>query len=177
MNLNWNEFKPTIYFLIKFVGLYIALNLLYGYYIEQQNPKPDVPTILVTEQSATLLRLFGWDVAAHNHETKPTTYIAYEGRGIVSVYEGCNGLNVAIIFLCFLLAFGPLNKKLAWFIPVGLIVIHLTNLARIIGLFWVVIYLPNAVYFTHKYLFTAIIYAVVFIMWLVWLRINFRKNV
>jgi exosortase family protein XrtF len=174
--LNWKDFKPTILFLVKFVSLYVVLSIVYGLYIEQAHPQPDGATISVTNQTAAILRALNWEVEARNHPTKPTTYISYQERGIVSVYEGCNGLNVGIIFLCFLLAFGPINKKLAWFAPIGLLIIHLTNLGRILGLFWVVIYLPNAVYFTHKYLFTAVIYAVVFGMWLIWLRLNYSKK-
>jgi exosortase family protein XrtF len=174
--LNWKEFMPTVLFLVKFVGLYIVLNVIYGLYIERAHPQPDNATILVTNQTAAILRGLDWDVETRNHPTKPTTNISYQDRGIVSVYEGCNGINVGIIFLCFLLAFGPINKKLTWFAPVGLLIIHLTNLGRILGLFWVVIYMPNAVYFTHKYLFTAVIYAAVFVMWLVWLRLNFSKK-
>jgi exosortase family protein XrtF len=173
---NIQEFKPTILFLVKFVGLYFILNLLYGVYVKNDYPNPDGATISVTHQTAGILGWLGWETTTHNHSSKPTTSIVYQNRGIVSVYEGCNGINVAIIFLCFLFAFGPINRKLAWFAPAGVLILHLANLGRILGLFWVVIYLPNAVYFTHKYLFTAFIYAVVFGMWLIWLRLNFSRK-
>jgi len=176
-SLNWKEFKPTIFFLVKFVGFYVLLSVLYGLYIERSHPRPDIATISVTNQTATILRGLNWEVEARNHPFKPTKYITYQEQRIVSVYEGCNGLNVGIIFLCFLLAFGPINKNLIWFVPVGLLIIHLTNLGRIIGLFWIALNMPNAVYFTHKYLFTAVIYAVVFLMWVIWLRLNYSKKI
>jgi exosortase family protein XrtF len=171
------EFKPTILFLVKFVGLYLVLNVVYGLYVKKDHPRPDSATVSITHQTAAVLDVLGWEVSTINHPKKPTTSIVYQNRGIVSVYEGCNGINVIIIFLCFLIAFGPLNKKLAWFAPLGILIIHMANLGRILGLFWVVIYMPNAVYFTHKYLFTAFIYAVVFGMWLIWLRVNYTKVV
>jgi exosortase family protein XrtF len=173
---NPKEFKPTIIFLTKFIGLYFALSLVYGFYIRSYDHKPDAATLWITNQSSQLITLAGWKTQTWNHPKKPTTSIAYKGNGIVSVYEGCNGINVAIIFLSFLLSFGPVGKRLAWFAPVGLILIHIVNLGRIIGLFFVVLYMPSAVYFSHKYLFTAIIYAVVFILWLIWLRVNFLKK-
>ena len=174
--LNLKEFKPTILFLLKFVALYIVLNVLYGLYVKNDYPRPDSATISVTKQTVAILNAAGWETTTNNHPKKPTTSIVYQNNGIVSVYEGCNGINVAIIFLCFLFAFGPINKKLSWFAPVGILIIHIANLGRILGLFWVVIYLPDAVYITHKYLFTAFIYAVVFGLWLVWLRMNFAKK-
>lgn len=176
MVFNFQEFKPSIFFLLKFVGLYILLSVIYGLYIESVEPLPDWATISVTKQAANLVSLLGWTSDTSNHPTMPTTTIYHAGKAIVSVYEGCNGINVGIIFICFMIAFGSYNRKLIWFSLGGLIFIHLINLLRIVGLFWVVIYLPNAVYFTHKYLFTAIIYAAVFLVWLVWIRVNFKRS-
>ena len=75
-----------------------------------------------------------------------------------------------IIFLAFLFAFGPVNRALLWFAPAGLLILHAMNLARIVLLFWVSLYLPKFMYFTHKYFFTAILYVVVFVLWVWWVR-------
>lgn len=162
------EFKPTILFLLKFLGIYLIGNLVYGAWITHWHPQPDPMTTWVTEQSAQLLQLFGWEATAHNHATKPTTYINYLDRATVAVYEGCNGLNVLIVFLAFILAFGPYGKPMIWFIPLGLMIIHISNLARITLLYIVSLKFPDYLYFTHKYLFTAFIYFFVLVMWLVW---------
>jgi exosortase family protein XrtF len=162
------DFKPTVIFLIKFFALYLVGNLVYGAWITSYYPRPDPVTTLVTVQSSDILNVFGWETKAYEHVTKPTTYIATPERGIVSVYEGCNGLNVVIVFLSFLLAFGPYNRKLLWFIPLGLLVIHLSNLARIVLLSVVTVHLPDFLYFTHKYFFTAFIYLFVFLLWIWW---------
>ncbi|HMP98621.1 MAG TPA: exosortase family protein XrtF [Cyclobacteriaceae bacterium] len=162
------EFKPTILFLIKFFGIYIIGNLLYGWYVTAWHPAPDPLTNWVTEQSAAGLRVFGYDAVAYEHHARPTTYITLNEKAVVAVYEGCNGLNVVVVFLAFLLAFGPYTRKLAWFIPLGLLVIHISNLLRIMLLFMVSLHMPNFLYFTHKYLFTAFIYLFVFLLWIWW---------
>ncbi len=163
-----SEFKPTILFLIKFFGIYLMSNLLYGAWITHWEPKPDPVTHLVTEQSAAVIRILGHAVEVHDYPDKPTTYIQLRQSSIISVYEGCNGLNVSIVFLAFLFAFGPYTKAMIWFAPLGLLIIHLANLARIILLFWVSLYEPDYLYFTHKYLFTAFIYLFVFLLWIWW---------
>lgn len=163
-----NEFKPTIFFLIRFFGIYLAGNLIYGAWITDWHPLPDPATRWVTEQSAIIIRLMGHAVEVHDYPGKPTTYIQLRENGIISVYEGCNGLNVGIVFLAFLFAFGPYKKSMIWFVPLGLLVIHLANLARIVLLFMVSLYEPNYLYFTHKYLFTAFIYLFVFLLWIWW---------
>ena len=162
------EFKPTLVFLVKFFGIYILGNLLYGWYVTAWYPEPDPVTNWVTEQSAGIIRVLGVEASAHDHHAKPTTYIALDEQAIVAVYEGCNGLNVLVVFLAFVLAFGPYTQRMAWFIPLGMLVIHLSNLLRIVLLFFVSLRMPDFMYFAHKYLFTAFIYFFVFALWIWW---------
>ncbi len=171
MNLNLlKEFRPALGFLAKFLAIYFLANIVYGLLITWSNPQPDLVTRWVTDQAALVLRVCGWPSVAVNHVTTPTTSIVYKGSAIVSVFEGCNGINVAIIFVAFLLAFGPVGKRMSWFLPMGLLVIHVSNILRIVLLFLVTVYLPGYVYITHKYFFTASIYATIFVMWIAWVR-------
>jgi exosortase family protein XrtF len=169
-NFNIKEFIPTILFLAKFVGIYLVGSFLYGVYVTAYEPTPDPATRWVTRQTALVLTSCGWPAKTEDSTKKPITNISFKGKNILAVYEGCNGINVMIIFVAFLFAFGPVNNSLFWFIPLGLIIIHLVNLARITLLFWVSIYKTDYMYFMHKYFFTAIIYVVVFAMWVYWVR-------
>ncbi|MEO5979877.1 MAG: exosortase family protein XrtF [Chryseolinea sp.] len=169
-SLSLKEFRPTILFLAKFVGIYVIMSLLYGAFISSYEPLSDPPTHVVAVQTSSFLNVCGWTTRAVDSKSNPTTVISSGERRVLAVYEGCNGLNVMIIFVAFVFAFGPLNNKLLWFIPAGLLTIHLANLSRIILLFWVSLYQPNATYFLHKYLFTAFLYVVVFVLWIVWVR-------
>ena len=168
--MNIKEFTPTILFLVKFVGIYLVGNFLYGLYATAYEPAPDPATYWVTDQTAIVLTACGWPTKAENQTKKATTELRHDGRRVLAVYEGCNGINVMIIFVAFLIAFGPITKPLLWFIPLGLLIIHLMNLARITLLFWVSLYWEDYMYFTHKYFFTAILYVVVFILWVWWVR-------
>jgi exosortase family protein XrtF len=164
------EFRPTIFFLLRFIGLYVVINMLYGFYITARHPQPDAVTSLVSHQTAAILRLTGLSVEAHDQYRKPITTLEYEDRAVLAVYEGCNGINTMLIFAVFVVAFGPWRKPMAWFIPVGILIIHGMNLLRISLLFFVSRFLPDAMYFVHKYLFTAFLYAVIFGLWLIWIR-------
>jgi exosortase family protein XrtF len=164
------EFKPTILFLVKFIGIYIVANLLYGVYVTAYSPGPDPITSLASRQTAVALGICGWHSSTEDNETKPTTLLIHEGKSVLAIYEGCNGINIMIIFVAFLFAFGPIGKSLWIFALAGIIIIHLMNLARIALLFWVTLYLPDLVYFVHKYLFTAVLFVIVFVLWIVWVR-------
>ncbi len=162
------EFKPALIFLGKFLGTYLILNFLYGFYIEHYRPAPDPVTRMVTNQSAACLRIVGVDASINDRPEKTAVSILKDGRAVVSVYEGCNGLNVLIIFLAFVVAYGGRWQRMLWFIPLGILTIHLLNLARIDLLFMVADQFPKYLYFTHKYLFTAFIYVGVFALWFGW---------
>jgi exosortase family protein XrtF len=171
------EFAPTILFLVKFLVIYLIGNFVYGLYATAYEPAPDPATHWVTDQTASVLTTFGWLTVAESRTDKATTELSHDGKRVLAVYEGCNGLNVMVIFAAFLVAFGPIKKELLWFIPVGLLIIHLMNLARITLLFLVSIYMKHYLYFTHKYFFTAILYVVVFILWVWWVRMFSSKKV
>lgn len=164
------EFRPTIVFLLKFVVLYLVGNLLYGLYITSFEPRPDPVTHLVSEQTGIILNVCGYAVDVEDRTNRPTTDLNYLGKAQLSIYEGCNGINVMVIFVAFLLAFGPISRPLLWFIPLGLLIIHFANLCRILLLFFVAEYMPKAMYFTHKYFFTAILYVVIFALWFWWIK-------
>ncbi len=169
-DFSFKEFKPTIAFLVKFTAFYLVGNILYGLYVTSFKPRPDPVTSFVSAQTAVVLTACGSSVASVDQLKKPMTWLIFEGRSVLSVYEGCNGLNTMIIFVAFILAFGPVSKKMLWYIPLGLLIIHLANLVRISLLFYVAEYWPHFMYFTHKYFFTAILYVVIFVMWIFWVK-------
>ena len=164
------EFKPVILFLVKFLVIYFIGNILYGVWVSSFEPRPDPFTRFVTEQTSWVLDVAGWETTVKDSEKAPTTTLSYNSKPVISVYEGCNGINTFIIFISFLFAFGPWVKQISWFATAGLAIIHLANLFRVTLLFYVALYFPGSLYFIHKYLFTAFIYAVVFVLWIVWVK-------
>ena len=171
--INWKlvqEFKPALLFVGKFVILYIGLNLIYGAYVNSFESGPDLITKWVTNQTSILLNSIGEITYTQPDNIIANQYIFRGENTILAVYEGCNGVNTMIVFISFLLAYGRFSKKLFWFIPIGVIIIHLFNLVRIGALYFVVIYLQDYLYFTHKYLFTAFLFAVIFLLWIIWVQ-------
>lgn len=161
------EFKPTVRFLLRFIGFYVVISLLYGFYITYYYPDADPVTTSETFQCAKIL---GPYTEAHTRPGSAHVTLYRNGEATVSVYEGCNGINVMIVFAAFLVAFGPYTRVMLWFLPLGWLVIYVTNLLRIIFLYHVSLSFPQYLYFTHKYLFTAFIYLIVFLLWVWWVR-------
>jgi len=171
------EFRPTILFLVKFVGIYLTCNVVYGLFVTSYHPRPDPVTGIVTQHTSAFLSAFGWPNTYGISSDGPTTYIETGGQRIIEVYEGCNGVNVVVVFIAFLIALGPYIRAMWWFIGGGVVLIHLANLIRVGMLYVVALSLPQYFFLTHKYFFTASIYLVVFASWLVWVKVFSRSRV
>ncbi len=173
------EFKPALLFLSKFLGIYISANILYGIYIDHYYPQSDPATSWVANQVAAIISISGTSVQTQLNPNKATISLFEEGANdvIINVFEGCNGINVSIVFVAFLVAYQGTAKRTVVFALIGLLIVHVFNLARIILLFQQARNHSPYFYYVHKYLFTAILYFVVVVLWWLWIsKFNGIKN-
>jgi exosortase family protein XrtF len=162
--------KAILLFLIKFIGLYIVLNTVYGFWIAHYEPLADPLTRIVTDHTASLISITEDNITVGEVINSPNVPIRQEGRTIVSVFEGCNSINVMIVFLAFVVAFTGTARKTVAFTAIGLTLIYVFNLFRVGLLFYIAKYYPHNLYFFHKYLFTGLLYGLVFLLWFYWVR-------
>jgi len=162
--------KAILFFLLKFIGLYIVLNTAYGIWIESYDPAPDPITKSVTHQTAALISLAEENISVEETLTSRYVPVRQNNKTIVSVFEGCNSLNVMVVFISFIVAFTGTVRKTIIFGAIGIALIYVANLFRVGLLFFISKYYPNNLYFFHKYLFTGLLYALVFFLWYVWVK-------
>jgi exosortase/archaeosortase family protein len=87
--------------------------------------------------------------------------------GII-ISEGCTGLKQFIqVFLLFLIYPGPWKHKL-WFIPAGMILMHLTNILRISLLAEAMKWNLPHIHFIHNYPLRFLFYIGIFALWWLW---------
>lgn len=95
--------------------------------------------------------------------------------GFITINQSCSGLKPILQFILLMLIFpGPWKHK-AWFIPMGIVIVHLTNLFRISGLAVVTITIPEYWHFAHDYVFRPFFYVVIFFLWVWWVE-RFRRE-
>ncbi len=164
------ELKPAFRFLAIFVGLYLSLNIVYGLWISSYDLMVDPATAVVTKQSAALLNFLGEEITTQPKTDTPAISILNSSGIAINVFEGCNGINVMIVFASFLFAFGGQPGKIVWFLPVGLALIYLANLGRVMTLYYVAEYWQEYFYYVHKYVLTAFLYLIVFVLWWWWIE-------
>ena len=92
----------------------------------------------------------------------------FPNNGFIAVNRSCSGFKQMLQFGLLMLVFpGPWKHKL-WYIPMGIFIMHLTNLFRITGLSVVIINWPDYWDFSHDYLFRPFFYVVIFSLWVIW---------
>ncbi len=164
----FRDFKYSFLFLGKFLAIYFCANILYGVFIDSYVAQPDPITYWVTNQTSHVQNILGIASSIEINEGKKSISMKNNGERVINVFEGCNGLNVMIVFVAFLVAYGGYPKRMLWFLPLGLLVIHLFNLLRIILLYVAAQQNTHYFYYIHKYFFTAALYLVVIVLWIIW---------
>jgi len=162
------ENKKVLGFLLRFLLSFGVLSLAYAFWVDSFGTEADSFSWFV---GRNLQLLFG----AENLQLEQilghaAIAVDYKGSSAVSLYEGCNGMAVMILFFAFVFAYKGRGKDLAWFVPFGLVVIHLFNLARLAILIQLAHESSAMFHFMHKYLFSLIIYGAVFGLWLLWVK-------
>lgn len=89
-------------------------------------------------------------------------------NGYVYVNTSCSGLKQFYQWFFLMILYpGPWKQKL-WFIPLGLLVIHIVNIFRIIGMTFVTMTIPQHWDFMHDYVMRPFFYVVMFFLWVWW---------
>lgn len=94
----------------------------------------------------------------------------------MEIVWACTGLKQAFIFSCIMLTSrGPRVHK-CWYIPVGWVLIHIINIARISLVGVVINHNPAAFSVMHDYFFKYIFYLIIFLIWVIWEEYFFKKE-
>jgi len=96
-------------------------------------------------------------------------FFCQNGAGLL-LNDSCSGIKQIMQFAILMLVFpGPWKHK-AWFIPLGMFIVHLTNDLRIILLTVVAEYSPANVKYAHDNWLRIMFYVVIFALWLLWVE-------
>ena len=155
------EYSHVLRFLLFTLGLCLCWFILYDFWLSGLE---DRLTFKVVDASVALLNTLGYNARASDY------MIQINGMDMVFVYHACNGMILMALFSGFIIAFpGRWEMKLLY-IPIGILVINLVNVLRVTALAINAHYYSHTVEFNHKYTFTIIVYAVIFALWMLWIK-------
>jgi len=96
---------------------------------------------------------------------------------LARIVEGCNAASIIILFISFIIAFAEKFKKTALFLLAGGVLIYVVNIIRIAILTIMYYEYPQYQEILHSVVFPAIIYGMVFILWMIWVRMLSKDEV
>lgn len=157
---------------VHFSYRYWANKTRYWPITEQMNMSHEVMSQVVYDQSVWLI-IRVLRIPITTDDAKRVIY--FENNGYLGINHSCSGLKPILQFILLMLIFpGPWKHK-AWFIPMGIVIVHLTNIFRITGLAVVTITIPQYWDFAHDNVFRPFFYVVIFFLWMIWVE-RFRPR-
>ena len=170
MKALFQKYKSVVRFVVLFLGTYLLFSFLYSLYIDFSKGgayPPDFITYLVAKQSGIIISEFGYNAEINLYINKQ--YLA-------SIIEGCNAVSVIILFVAFVVAFAEKWKKTVVFLLTGAVLIYAMNILRIVILSIAIYHYPQHTEILHGVVFPGLIYGMVFILWMIWVKILSRKT-
>jgi exosortase family protein XrtF len=160
---------------IFFIIITLTIHFSYRYWANETQYWPIEKQMTIAHDKASWI-VFNQSVWFIDHvlhipiTTDENRTIYFQNNGFISISPGCSGLKPILQFVLLMLLFpGPWKHK-AWFIPMGIVLVHLTNLFRITGLAVVTVTIPEYWDFAHDNLFRPFFYVVIFLLWVWWVE-------
>ena len=162
-------------FLVVFGGAYLLWYFLYDFYLKPKTTFDERVIDNLVVLSEFELKALGFSLIQYD-DGQFKNHIGIEGSKGVTIGASCDGIVLFALFTIFILAFqGPRRHKF-WFIPAGILAIHLVNSFRVTALAWIVHVDEKWLAFNHDYTFTIIVYSLVFFAWYVWVKKFAARN-
>ena len=96
--------------------------------------------------------------------------LVQNGKSVFGIWDVCNGIDLMFIYVGILVLLPyPLKRKIIFSIG-GIIVIIIANIFRVTALYFINIYQQSAFYFSHHYVFTILMYILIFYGWLLFIK-------
>jgi exosortase family protein XrtF len=160
--------------------VYISLSVAYKFYLDFSDGSkfyPDYFTYAVAKQSQVLLQEIGYNAQVVPHPEEPSMKLIINNKYIARVIEGCNGISIIILFTSFVIAFSGKVKTTIMYVLAGSVLLYVVNLLRIVILTVGLYHYPWRKEALHTVIFPAIIYGMVFLLWMFWVnRFSNLKN-
>ncbi len=151
-------------FLLRAAILIVAWELLYNFILKPSGIPDDQLTRIVQVGAMKLLSFFYTDVGEDEN------VIILNGSRAVSIARQCNGLELIVLYMGFIFCLPSSPKRMILFGAIGVLVIYILNIIRTAILAVMYDINHSMTDFAHHYVFKIIIYAVVFLGWVLYMK-------
>jgi len=124
-------------------------------------------------ESRWIIELFTVKITSYDQlfiggSLRSNVFYFFENNGYVAVNSSCSGLKQFYQWFFLMILFpGPWKQKI-WFIPLGLVIIHIVNVFRIVTMVFVTMNIAEYWDFVHDWIVRPFFYVVMFMLWVWW---------
>jgi exosortase/archaeosortase family protein len=163
-------------FLLKAAVLLVVWKSLYLLVLLPHRIPDQALTNFTARSAAAVLHPFYNNVTVAEDPVLQRAHIYLGNTLALDIADPCNALELYVLYLGFLICM-PVNvKRQIVFGIIGVLAIYMANVLRCAALFW--FHLEKQEYFdyVHKYVFTLVVYALIFVCWMLYSRTNEPKK-
>lgn len=170
------DFKPVLGILLRFIIMYLVLLFAYQFYLNSfQAAGLDPFSRMIADHVRHVQNFFGYSTQLYDDIKGEQVYFYVKNEYPTRMVEGCNAVSVMILFVAFVFAFFK-GKKTFVFALIGLVLLYIMNVLRIVGLNIVMLDYKQYGKISHDYIFPAVIYGTVVVLWLIWIKFFALKH-
>lgn len=158
--------SPVYKFILKAISVFVIWYLVYELWLLPNGVLDEWVSLNIIRVSGGLLSSMGFEVYTVNR------IIGIGENTGIEIVNGCNGISAMGLFLGFIIAYPGEWKERFSFCIIGVSVIYVANIFRIISLSITQAYEPQYFNFMHEYSTSTMFYLIIFILWMIWVRIN-----
>ncbi|MGG9972828.1 exosortase/archaeosortase family protein [Ferruginibacter sp. SUN002] len=169
-------------FFLQLIILIVAWQLLYNFVLKPSNVPDKMLTKVTTIGAMACINTFlpvdpKLTMDPVYHGNKGGFQLLQRDKPVFIIADICNGLDLFVIYLglIILLPYYSIKRKIAFGLG-GLIVIMLANVIRVTMLYWLYAYHRPMFELNHKYIFTLLLYLLIFCGWVLFTRKGFKHE-
>lgn len=97
-------------------------------------------------------------------------FLTVNNKEVFGIWDVCNGVDLMFIYISIIVLLPyPAKRKIIFSIG-GIVAIILGNIIRVCSLYFIYVYQKSAFDFSHHYLFTILMYVLIFYGWLLFVK-------
>ena len=97
-------------------------------------------------------------------------FLVQQNNRVFGVWDVCNGVDLMFIYISIIVLLpSPVKRKIIFSIG-GILAIIVGNIVRVCALYFIYVYQKSAFDFSHHYLFTILMYVLIFYGWLLFVK-------
>lgn len=167
--------SPFIRFLLTAAFGYLVLFVIYQFVVKKYTFYDQKFISQIIAASAWTLQVLGYRTFMVLQDLDMQV-VGIDGSNGVWVGSNCNAITLFSLFAVFILAYPGHQKNKWWFVPAGIVSIHILNILRVVALAMIANYAPQYLDFNHTYTFTFLVYGYIFLLWMIWVNRYSQKR-